>query len=137
MNYYLFLKLSQKVKECNSKQITDSDFEYDDLTEGFTSAWFEIHKLPYEENYNVKIEGDKVYLAQGDSNICRITGQNAENWLQLAKDLFQSKYEDEIERVLYGDYNYQCQDTGAWEIDYRAYHRDQARIHQADFSGNR
>ena len=52
MDNYLFLKLSQKVKECNSKQITDSDFEYDDLTEGFTSAWFEIHKLPYRFHYS-------------------------------------------------------------------------------------
>lgn len=137
MYQLLFIKLAEKVKNCNSKQITDSDFEYDDLTEGFTSAWFEIHRLPYAENFNVKIESDKVYLAQGDTNICRITGQNAENWLQLANDLFQAKYEDEIERVMYAGYEYQCQDTGAWEIDYKAYHRDQTRIHQADFSGNR
>ena len=38
MTHYFLIKLSEKVKNCNPKQIEDFDFEYDSLTEGFTSG---------------------------------------------------------------------------------------------------
>lgn len=97
MTNYFLIKLSEKVKNCNPKQIKDSDLEYDSLTEGFHSAWFTIHTMPIEEDFNVKIENDKVYLAQGDANLFQIGGEDAKNWKALAEDLFQDKYAQEIE----------------------------------------
>ena len=97
MTHYFLIKLSEKVKNCNPKQIKDSDFEYDSLTEGFNSAWFTIHTMPIEEDFNVKIENDKVYLAQGDANLFQIGGEDSENWKALADDFFQDRYAQEIE----------------------------------------
>lgn len=99
MYQYLFIKLSEKVKNCNPKQIKDSDFEYDSLTEGFNSAWFTIHTMPIEEDFNVKIENDKVYLAQGDANLFQIGDEDAANWKALANNIFQDRYQDQIEEA--------------------------------------
>lgn len=101
MTHYFLIKLSEKVKSCNPKQIKDFDFdfdfEYDSLTERSAAAWFTIHTMPIEEDFNVKIENNKVYLAQGDANLFQIGGEDAENWKALAYDLFQERYAQEIE----------------------------------------
>lgn len=108
MTNYFLIKLSEKVKNCNPKQIKDSDFEYDSLTEGFNSAWFTIHTMPIEEDFNVKIENDKVYLAQGDANLFQIGGEDAENWKALADDFFQDRYAQEIEDTKIEDDYWSC-----------------------------
>lgn len=101
MNQLLLIKLSEKVKNCNRKEVKDFGFDGEDFSNvDFECAWFEIHSMPYTENYNVTIrENGKVYLAQGDTNICQITGQDAKYWKQLANDMFRSRYEAEIEEA--------------------------------------
>lgn len=98
MTRYFLIKLSEKVKNCNSNQIEDFGFEYDSLTEGFTSMWITIHNMPIDEDYCIVIrENGKVYLAQGDTNLFQIGSDDAENWKALANDLFQDHYSEEIE----------------------------------------
>ena len=90
MDNYLFLKLTEKVKECNSKNIQNYEFECENVTEGYFSAYFQIHERNYGI-YAVEIESDNVFLTEDGNKIFRITGENAEKWLQLAKVFFQSK----------------------------------------------
>ena len=101
MNKLLFIKLSEKVKNCNHKEIKDFGFDGEDFSNAeFQSAWFEIHTMPYVENYNVIIrENGKIYLTQGDANICPITGEDAKKWQELANDFFQCHFQEQIEEA--------------------------------------
>ena len=99
MTNYLFIKLSEKVRNCDPKQIKDYGFEYDSLTEGLTSAWFTIHTMPTDDDYYVVIENNKVYFAHGDNKLFKIVNEDAENWKSLANDLFQDYYTEEIEEA--------------------------------------
>lgn len=101
MYQLLLIKLFQKVKNCNYKEIKDFGFEDEDFSNAeFKSACFEIHTMPYVENYNVTIrENGQVYLTQGDTTLFPITGKAAKKWCLLANELFNDVYENEIEEA--------------------------------------
>jgi HKD family nuclease len=95
MDKLLFTKLSEKVQNCNSLHIKGYDFESKNITDGFDSAWFQIHERQYGI-YCVEIKGKKVYLTEDSNKIARITGKDAEKWLLLAEKWFQNDYSEAI-----------------------------------------
>ena len=102
MDKLLFTKLSEKVKNCNSSHIKAYEFESENITDGFDSAWFQIHERQYGI-YCVEIQGDKVFLTEDSNKIARITGEAAEKWLLLAEKWFQDDYREAIEEKIKSD----------------------------------
>lgn len=100
MNQLLFNRLSEKVKNCNTKEINDYDFHNCNFSEEtFETAWFQIHE-DQKYCYYISInENGKINMMRDDSKVCTITGENAENWKSLADEIFQDRYSERIERA--------------------------------------
>lgn len=88
-----FRKLMEIVKACDFKKVLNYEFEPISYLEKEFTAYFQI-----SEDYFIQINEDETYVGNDNTDkIFRLSEANQKKWNALATEIFEEKYEDEIE----------------------------------------